>query len=190
VSILMSLLIPSLASRSRYLSELKAEIEKQRSRFENIEILVNLDEGQKTVGQKRNELLKMSKGTYVAFIDDDDFVSSDYLAEFTQALESSPDCIGFKGFITTNGKNRKIFMMSKNFEYKEDENYYYRPINHLCPVKREIALKIGYPEINCGEDYQYCMRLKRSGLLKEEVFIDKELYHYRFDTELTATQRR
>ena len=155
-----------------------------------IEILTHIDGGQKPVGQKRNELLLAAKGMYVAFIDDDDLICTTYMEEIQQALESLPDCVGFEGYMTTDGRDKKKFKISKAFDYAEDDKFYYRPINHLCPVKRDIALHIGYPNINCGEDYDYCMRLKKSGLLKKEVYIAKELYHYRFDNRLTATQKR
>lgn len=190
MNILLSLLIPSLLSRSHLLSELKAEITKQQSDMVKIEILTNIDAGQKQVGQKRNELLLAASGLYVAFIDDDDLISTNYIEEIKQALESRPDCVGFEGYMTTNGRNKKKFKMSKEFDYTEDDMFYYRPINHLCPVRKDIALRIRYPNINCGEDYDYCMRLKKSGLLKKEVYIAKELYHYRFDNRVTATQQR
>lgn len=153
-----------------------------------IEILTNIDAGQKPVGQKRNELLLAAMGLYVAFIDDDDLISTNYIEEIKQALETRPNCVGFEGYMTTNGRHKKKIKMSKEFEYVEDDTFYYRPINHLCPVRRDIALRIKYPNVNCGEDYDYCMRLKKSGLLKKEVYIAKELYHYRFDSSVTATQ--
>lgn len=187
---LISLLIPSLTSRAHLLSELKKEIARQESDRAGLEILTNIDAGQKPVGQKRNELLLAAKGEYVAFIDDDDLISRNYLAEIRQALTLRPDCVGFEGFITVNGRNKQKFKISKAFDYKEVNMIYYRPINHLCPVRKDIALRIRYPNKNCGEDYDYCMRLKHSGLLKNEVYIAKELYHYRFDSRATATQQK
>jgi glycosyltransferase involved in cell wall biosynthesis len=187
---LISLLIPSLTSRAHLLSELKKEIARQQSCSAGLEILANIDAGQKPVGQKRNELLLAAKGEYVAFIDDDDLISRNYLAEIRQALTLRPDCVGFEGFITVNGRNKQKFKISKAFDYQEVNMIYYRPINHLCPVRKEIALAIRYPNKNCGEDYDYCMRLKHSGLLKNEVYIAKELYHYRFDSRATATQQK
>ena len=186
----LSALIPSLSSRSHLLAELRKELNGQIGLKSEIEVIASTDDGTKTVGQKRNELIQSASGEYVVFIDDDDQISDNYVHEIMKALESNPDCIGLLGYMTTNGGRPKAFKLSKELEYGEDAYYYYRPTNHLCPVKREIALQIKYPEKNLGEDYDYAMRLKASGLLKKEIFIDKQIYHYRFNTNLTATQKR
>ena len=186
----LSVLIPSLSSRSHLLAELRKELNRQIGLKSEIEVIVSTDDGTKTVGQKRNELIQSASGEYVVFIDDDDQISDNYLNEIMEALESNPDCIGFLGYMTINGGSQKVFKLSKELEYGEDTYYYYRPTNHLCTVKREIALKIKFPEKDLGEDYDYAMRLKASGLLKKEIFIDKQIYHYRFNTNLTATQNK
>ena len=186
----LSILIPSLSSRSHLLAELRKELNRQIELKSEIEVIVSADDGEKTVGQKRNELIQSASGEYVVFIDDDDQISDSYVHEIMEALESNPDCIGFLGYMTTNGGNQKAFKLSKELEYGEDTYYYYRPTNHLCPVKRNIALQIKFPVKNLGEDYDYAIRLKASGLLKNEIFIDKQIYHYRFNTNLTATQNK
>ena len=51
----------------------------------------------------------------------------------------------------------------------------------------ELAQQIGFPEKNFGEDSDYCDRLLESGLLKNEVILDKVMYHYLCNSELTRT---
>jgi len=41
-----------------------------------------------TIGAKRNQLLHRAKGDYVAFVDDDDLVSSDYVNKVLSAVST------------------------------------------------------------------------------------------------------
>lgn len=148
----------------------------------DVEIITNCDNGQMSIGAKRNFLLSLAKGEYVVFADDDDLVSNDYISQIISATITNPDAIGFKGWITTNGIMRKEWRISKNYGYEQKGGVYYRYNNHLSPVKREIALQIGFPDISHGEDFDYAKRLHESGLIKTEVFIDKHLYHYDYKT--------
>lgn len=136
-----------------------------------------------TIGAKRQRLIESAKGDYVVFIDDDDLVTTDYVRVILNAIESRPDVIGFYGWITTNGKHQKQFKISKDCEYVDTPRRYDRFNNHLSPVKRSIALQIGYKDISWQEDYDYAVRLKESGLVKTEVFIPKSLYFYRYVTK-------
>ena len=52
-----------------------------------IEIIINEDDGTKSVGQKRNEVLDKAKGKYISFIDDDDIVQSCYLSKICMKLD-------------------------------------------------------------------------------------------------------
>lgn len=148
------------------------------SPIENIEIKMDqsLDYN---IGVKRNKLLQLAKGDYVVFIDDDDMISHDYVSKILAATETNPDCIGISGTITFNGGNRKQWHISKEYgHWYEKNNIYYRTPNHISPVKRELALQAGFPEISFGEDAEYSSRLLP--LLKTEVIIPGDLYEYRY----------
>lgn len=142
-----------------------------------VEILVDRDAGK--VGAKRQRLIEKAQGSYVVFIDDDDGVAPDYLSSIIPAL-GQYDVVGFQGEISTNGRNVRLFTISKEHNYEEKGNIYYRYNNHLSPVRREIALQIGYKDMGHGEDFDYATRLKESGLIKTEKYIYKALYFYRY----------
>jgi len=136
-----------------------------------------------TTGAKRNHLINLAEGKYVCFIDDDDTISKDYVPEIMKALESEPDVVGFKGWITTNGRDKREWKISKDFPYETVGKTYLRYNNHLSPIKKEIALQVPYPDLTYGEDFDFATRLKESGLIQTEVFIDKHLYNYNFRTK-------
>ena len=66
----LSILIPSIDERKNLLAELMGALRPQKT--DNVEFLVMTDNGQMSIGQKRNMLLGQSHGEYVAFVDDDD----------------------------------------------------------------------------------------------------------------------
>lgn len=132
------------------------------------------------IGVKRNKLLSLASGKYIVFIDDDDHISYDYVAKILEACGTDCDCIGISGIITTNGGNEMPWHISKDFgTWFERGNVYYRTPNHISPVKRELALKAGFPETSFGEDYEYSMRLLPYLLV--ETKIKGILYHYKYE---------
>ena len=62
--------------------------------------------------------------------------------------------------------------------YFEQDGVYYRPPNHLNPMKREIAIQFKFPEQYHGEDLCWAMALAQSGLLKTEETITEPYYFY------------
>ena len=162
---------------------------------EKVEVVVSRDNGEKTVGQKRNEVIDHAKGEFICFIDDDDGVSDSYIDYIVSTIENHPiDGIGFKGLYYNSGTPSMIFShANKNGGHfvTSHEKYGYmqhRPLNHLNPVKTNIARQIKFPEKNYGEDTDYCDRLLASGLIKSEAYIDVVLYHYFFDADKSKTQ--
>lgn len=183
---ILSLLICTIPKRKDLLDRLYAELRSQILICGKlVEILIDGNPG--TIGGKRQKLLEQAQGEYVAFVDDDDMVSSDYLSSILNALESKPDVVGFMGWITTNGKNKTNFKISKDCGYKTTARGYERFNNHLSPIKREIALQIGYKDISFQEDYDYAVRLTNSGLIKTERFIAKALYYYQYISSKSYT---
>lgn len=133
------------------------------------------------IGKKRNALLSKAKGDYITFIDDDDKVSPDYLRKICTATLAKCDSIGISGTITTDGGHHRQWHISRDFgSWFERNGIYYRTPNHISPVRRELALQAGFPEISFGEDAEYSKRLLP--LLKSEIVLQGNLYHYDYRT--------
>lgn len=184
---LLSILICTLDKRKPMLDELVKHIHWQMveyGKYWDVEILIESDSGMLSTGSKRNNLLNRAIGEYVVFCDDDDKLSDDYVKDILFAINSCPDVVGFCGNMTTDGHSKIHWKISKELPYDAyTENgitYYRRFNNHLSPIKRELALKVMFPDLYMGEDYDYACRLRDSGLIKTEVFIDKELYFYNY----------
>lgn len=178
----LSILIAGIPKRDEIRQILVSSLVKQLNypvnNSDRVEIIIDPSTSY-NIGTKRNLLLNRAIGDYIVFIDDDDTVSADYISKILQAIETGPDCVGISGTITTNGQNERQWHISKEFKmWYERGNVYYRTPNHISPVKRELALQVGFPETAFGEDAEYSSRLLP--LLKTETIVKGNIYHYDF----------
>lgn len=178
---ILSILIPTLPDRKEFLDRLLIKIQDQAT--DDIEVLVD-DDTEATTGVKRNRLIDQCATEWAVFIDDDDLVADNYVQKHLRILKENPktDAIGFKGKISTNGRNPQDFIIKYGLDYIEDRSsgktVYLRPINHICVIRTEISRKVRYPDITFGEDYDFCKRLAESDLIKDHEFIDEFMYFY------------
>jgi len=181
----LSLLVCTIPSRAHLLQRLLDRLKPQLT--EDVELLIDLDDGDVSIGVKRQRLLERASGDYIAYIDDDDLVHERYVPLILEALKTNPDCVGFKSNRYVNGKHSAIAYYSRRHRpdrWVIDENGFktvWRCCNHLNPVRREIALQIGFKDKDKGEDCQYAGRIKR--FLKQESYIDEFLYEYYYRDE-------
>ena len=156
----------------------------KKDKYENdVEILFIEDQKQMTIGDKRQRLLEMAKGQMICYIDDDDWVPSYYLKKILEVIKPDVDCIGFKIDCNINGKQESAIASNIYDCWCEDRDGYKhcRTPYHKTPVKRSIALQIGFNrDMRFGEDALYSKQLKQSGLIKKEEFIPFVLYKYTY----------
>jgi glycosyltransferase involved in cell wall biosynthesis len=189
--VVLSILIPSTFDRKEMLDGLLADLGSQIyicGANDRVEVLTEVDNREMSTGAKRNLLLQKAKGEYVVFVDSDDEVSEWYVLEILKAVIDRPDAVGLNGTMTTNGGNEQKWFISKDLPYRtcRDEQgaeYFTRYNNHLSPIRKSIAVEIGFPNLYTFEDFDYAKRLHESGLVKTEVVVVKPLYHYKFQTK-------
>lgn len=155
-----------------------------------VEILIVTDTGRSggmIVGDKRNAMVRMARGTYVVFVDDDDRVEPDYLQTLLTATASGSDCLTFNASVSLNGARPMTCRYS--LEYKKDHNaadHYQRIPNHITAVRRLLVLACSFPSKQFGEDADYSQRLLPS--LKTQYRIDRVLYHYDYSDATSETR--
>ncbi len=175
----LSILIPTLTDRERFLISLLRSIYSQNaSLLKRTEILINCDAKAKSIGRKRNELLTSANGKYVVFIDDDDSISVDYLNEVFVGIDKDVDHIGITGIYAPDNDAHKLFKCSYKYEWCERDNIYYRGAQHICPIRSTLAKQIKYPEINFGEDKIYSDSINK--IIASEHLIEKPIYEYKY----------
>jgi len=174
----LSILICSITERAKLLHRLLVHLKVQMS--DEVEIITEIDNREMTIGEKRNKLLLRASGDYVAFIDDDDLVSGDYISKILTAIKTNPDCCSLQGEITHHHGKVDIFKHSIEYDHWfRDNGIYYRCPNHLNVIKRSIALQVGFPHINSEEDRDFSGRVFL--LLKTEEKIEGTIYYYYSD---------
>lgn len=192
----LSILIPTIIEREEFFKALTDKLSKQISSNgldDHVELVHICDNKKITIGEKRNKLVKRAVGEYICFIDDDDDIADNYVKLFYEGLVGHPevDCLGIVGEITTNGKNPKRFIHSVKYnKYFEKERVYYRPPNHLNPVRREIAIKYEFPPKNFAEDSSYAVRMCKDGVLKKEYFIKETVYYYKWVPKRSVQRKK
>lgn len=189
--IVLSILIPTLVERRMQWYNLNKRLHALAKDYP-VEILSLEDNREKTTGQKRNELTDQAKGRFAAFIDDDDDVPNYYFDLVFKILREKPetDCIGFRGLLIDKTKpvrigvaRSQVFRHSKGLPFSPGlvKGEYLRPPNHLNPMLTEYFRAIRFPDQTFAEDYDFCIRLDKAGLIKHEYFIDGAvMYHYNY----------
>ena len=171
----LSILIVSLEERKSLLKNLTRILKLQSNN--DVELLAYVDNGENSIGYKRNQLLDAAKGDYIAFVDDDDVLSPYYTQYILEGIKTNPDCCGIEGIITMENTPPRKFIHSVKYQNWYTENdIYYRCPNHLNPVKREIALDTKFVDVSNQEDLIYSMALKSK--LSKEFYIDTPIYFY------------
>lgn len=180
----LSILICSLKRRRLFLDRLMQCLQPQLPFGNDVELLVQIDDGETCVGDKRNDLLLKASGDYVVFIDDDDLVACNYLSRVLSAAESEPDVIAFSMIITNDGKSPEYGFVSLAFNswfsisdpIKPGRQAHFASPNHITPVRRALALRAGFSSLQRQEDVGYSSRLRP--YLAREVYVETPMYYY------------
>lgn len=183
-----SILICTLEERKAWFEPLYNKILQQIKEVglnDHIEVLYFLDNREASIGHKRNALFDAARGEYVNFLDDDDDIHANYIAMLYECMRKKPDVVKLMGIITFHGKSPRLFVHSIQYKtYFEHNGIYFRPPNHLNPMKRSLAMKFRFPEQgprgNFGEDFDWSMEIAKAGLLKTEEAVDEPYYFYRY----------
>ena len=181
----LDILICSVHARHDQLVALLDHLAPQLEPFDGrARVLLNVDDGQAAVGSKRTQLMLAATARHVAYLDDDDWVHDDYVGLLMEALVTDPDTVGFRLRYLVDGIEQKPAIHSiTNDGWSETADAYLRDISHLNAIRREIAL-VGLPfNPGFGEDRAWAERVKASGLVRSEVFIEgSAMYSYRYSS--------
>lgn len=185
----LSILVPTINGREAYLERLLEQLENQVENFnvdKEVEILVLKDNRELSIGEKRNRLIDLASGEYLAYVDDDDGVSDNYIEWQMKVANSGLDCGSLVGMYYENGRQQKTFIHSIAYDRAwEDKDRYYRAPNHLNCIRRQLIIDAGirYQHKNFGEDGCFMEDLIKQGVLKTEFPVTECIYNYYFRTK-------
>jgi glycosyltransferase involved in cell wall biosynthesis len=197
-----SILILSIPERIQSMKAVVDHLQKQADESgqpKSVEILVLLDNRSKIISEKRNDLLDMARGKYMAFLDDDDVVSNDYIGKILWAIDAHDgvDCITFNQWCSIDGEPMDVHFGIGNPHGQvwrgEDGSLgdIKRPPYHMCVWRRGIAQSEGFnPMIGAdgqsyAEDIDWLLRLYPK--VQTEHHIDEPLHGYIYSSKTTTS---
>lgn len=194
---LLTICMCRLESRSPMSGPLIDQLTAQASRSGVVEFLTCTDGGEAKSGAKRHALSVTARGAYLAFVDDDDIISDDYIDLLLAGCEQGVDVVTFKAlYFHASHKVRRTQIFGLKHEdgvilgRKAGQTIQTMMPNHLCAWRRELARKVAFPpNLGYNDDCLWYRPLLATGWPRTEFHIDKVLYFYNFNPQITANQQ-
>ncbi len=167
------------------------ELEKQVNDCSaHVEIIGLYDNKHRSVGGKRNNLMHASSGTFLCFVDDDDFVTRDYVHTLYHTLLANPDAhvVVFEQYVFINDGPPKVCTYGVELEYTDTPHLWTGKPAHTMVWRSEIAKSELFPEISDGEDTDWVKRVVPKVDISKQVRLNHLLYHYRYNDAVTETR--
>lgn len=162
--IILSILCPTIPSRSRLFEKLQANIHHQiftlhsvHPTLGKVEFIhddsIPYLEGGLSIGAKLNKLLKRSEGKYVCVLHDDDWTAPNYVETLVRLCQHNADVVTFRNITMLDTFWITVDM---SIHYPNDQASPMFEVRrmpwNICPVRAEFGKKVKYPEANYGED--------------------------------------
>jgi glycosyltransferase involved in cell wall biosynthesis len=181
---ILSILTPTIPGREKQVKTLSDKIQKQIGDLP-VEHLVLSDNKKRSIGEKRQSLVNIANGDYIAFCDDDDDVSDDYVKSIVIAAGTGADVITFSQRTVYNGIESEVHFGLNN----TDENLVPNGITlrapwHVCAWNRQKVKGCVFGYSNYGEDKIWSYQARKR--IKTGHHIDKVLHTYVHDAATTA----
>ena len=192
MEITLSILICSVDTEERQakLKKLISELNRQISKNfaeEVIEIIIDTDNMDKSVGKKRNDLIEKAQGEFICFIDDDDFISENYLSTILYHLNPSIDILLIAIEHIENGVNKPKIIPSLYIDNLNTGEAVFKTNHfHLCPHKKSIARNVLFEWVNFAEDMLYSQKMVKH--INNYFLISEPIYIYFDNLEKSLTR--
>ena len=189
-----SVLIPSIPERTGKAAALFGKIAKQ-AKDKPVEALMLTDNRKLPLSQKRNALLALSTGRFIAHLDDDDDVSANYVDTILAQIGETPnvDVICFDQIADLG--DEKPYRVSTSLAH-ENQDSYLKPDGSRGDIVRKpwtwcawnglMARKTLFSSSQYGEDWVWLQEMLKQ--CKSEFRIPKILHYYYWSKETTAFQ--
>lgn len=145
-------------------------------------------EGDEVYGNKMRRSLCDTRGYYISYVDDDDFILPGYIRLIYHALMLTPDVVTFGSY--SPGCITYWSRTNRDDDSYKDKLGGIKSANHFCVWKRDIALTGVWLPRSYGADYVWYSLLNTVYPNLAEVHIKQLLYEYRFNPQLTLCQTR
>lgn len=181
----LSILTPTIPERrTKCMYVLSDKITKQIGTLP-VEHLILSDNRKRSIGEKRQSLVDIANGEYIAFCDDDDDVSPNYVSELLKAIETKADVITFNQKAIYNKLESEVHFGIKNQDGQFNPGgITLRGPWHVCAWNRQKVKGCVFGFSNYGEDLVWSHQARKR--IKTGHHINKVLHTYIHDAAKTA----
>jgi len=189
----LSIVMCSIPERAQSFNKLRTEVKRQidycnnrhrtLGRTEIVDVITqSVLNGGISIGAKRQEGLNRAQGKYVCWLDDDDWVSPDYVETLLRLAIADADTLVFN--------NISIFpefwcLVQMNLDFIQDEQVFpgivHRRPYHVCGFRRSILKDCIFPDANWDEDTAFLSQVWPK--LKSQAKTEAILHEYNRLTE-------
>lgn len=188
-----TILVPTLGERRPLFERLMTGLLPQLDPFAGrVRVVGWHNNGSPSLPKIRQRMIERATTDYVSFVDDDDLVSPEYVAEIVAALETRPDYVGFQVQCYSDGAPTAVAHHSLEFtRWRNLPGRFERDISHINPIRTVLARRANFARTRPGgaEDRDWAGQLRRAQALKTQVVIPRIMYHYLFTTTGTRWQK-
>ena len=193
---LLTVVVPAITTR---LDKVKSLVERlsEDAKGLPVEIISLIDNKVISIGEKRDRLVQMASGLFVAFIDDDDDFLPGYCKELCAAIadivkeNTDDDVISFDQEILIDGIPGIVqfsFLNDENqpLQLNDDGTAYlkcYRMPFHVCAWRSKLAKSERFAPVGYGEDWDWCRRLLKK--VRGATRIEQALHRYVYDSRIS-----
>lgn len=184
----LSILTPTIPERLPQAGKLHGLIARQLKESgvaHHVEHLILCDNRARSIGAKRQALIDMARGDYVAFCDDDDIVRDGYVRSVLAAMAHRPDVITFHQRATWNGLESEVrFGLGAGDGPFNPDGITLRDAWHVCAWRRDVVNGCLFGESNYGEDLVWSKQARRRA--RTSAHVPLVLHEYHHDEAKTA----
>lgn len=175
-----SIMVLTQTSRAKFLRRLLDVLDPQVEKFKGeVHVDVRMFDPSLSLGANREVMRQDSMGNWICFVDDDDLVVEDYVATIFPLLDGI-DYIGFPIKIFMDSVLERTAIHSLRYPgWTTKDGIHYRDVSHLNPMRRDLAMLCPM-EGGVAEDFRWAHAMRQTGMVRNEHFIDRPMYHYLF----------
>lgn len=187
--ILLSILVGTTTRRTNQCANLVDYLSQQMQLWGrgDVEILWLGDNLRCTAGMKRERLLRIARGKYLAYCDDDDTVAYNYVVRLADACATDVDVITFRQLAQIDDQSAHVTFRAGHPEIEPwTGKDITRPPYHVCCWRTALAQTASFADCNYGEDVFWLRQLWPQ--IKTSHHIDEVLHTYRWSSGATLCQ--
>jgi hypothetical protein len=188
---MLSILIPSIPERLDKLKELIAIYEGYIVIYGlkgQVEILALVDNKERSIGAKCNDLIAIAQGDYIVRSDDDDRLTQVYFRRIKEACDKGVDVITYIQDARINEDRTTVVfgLKSENQDFQHN-GITKRPAWHCCTWRRKFLEdnSVIFDSVNYGEDQQF--QEIANEFAKTSYHINEVCHVYVHDSTKTAS---